>query len=158
MLYTNLKTTCRLAEHLAEIEQTASRMVEQTVQKMAQIEGVTEQMKATAPMCWTGLMNNFRHSAEELVLDEGGRTVKRQEILNFFQAHKNSTERTEYLKNAYTDTYVEILVDGTRVGHKKQDDGLLMWGGSYLSRTAESVFSWGVHCGNDRKSHGARRI
>ena len=44
--------------------------VEQTVARMAQAEGVTEELKATDPMRWTGLMNNFRHSAEELVLSD----------------------------------------------------------------------------------------
>ena len=70
VLYTNLKTSCRLTEHLAEIEQSAKTMVEQTVQKMVQAEGVTEELKATDPMRWTGLMNNFRHSAEEMVLTD----------------------------------------------------------------------------------------
>ncbi|MEA4994758.1 MAG: TnpV protein [Oscillibacter sp.] len=70
VLYTNLKTSCRLAEHLAEIEQSAKTMVEQAVQKMAQTEGVTEELKASNPMRWTGLMNNFRHSAEEMVLTD----------------------------------------------------------------------------------------
>ena len=70
VLYTNLKTSGALAEHLAEIEQTAQKMVEQTVAQMAQTEGVTEELKATDPLRWTGLMNNFRHSAEELVLSD----------------------------------------------------------------------------------------
>ena len=70
VLYTNLKTTCRLTEHLAEIEQTARKMVEQTVAQMARNEGVTEELKAADPLRWTGLMNNLRHSAEELVLNE----------------------------------------------------------------------------------------
>ena len=34
--------------------------------------------------------------------------------------------------------------DKVRVGYHAEEDGLLMWEGSYLSRTAESVFSWGV--------------
>ena len=55
---------------LAEIEQTARKMVEQTVAQMAQNEGVTEELKATDPLRWTGLMNNLRHSAEELVLSD----------------------------------------------------------------------------------------
>ena len=38
--------------------------------RMAQAEGVTEELKATDPMRWTGLMNNLRHSAEELVLND----------------------------------------------------------------------------------------
>ena len=70
VLYTNLKTSGKLTEHLAEIEQTAQRMVEQAVAQMAQAEGVTEEMKAANPLGWTGLMNNLRHSAEELVLTE----------------------------------------------------------------------------------------
>ena len=68
--YTNLKTTCKLAEHLTEIEQTARKMVEQITVQMAQLEGVTEELKAADPQRWIGLMNNFRHSAEELILSE----------------------------------------------------------------------------------------
>ena len=45
-------------------------MVEQTVARMARAEGVTEALKATDPLRWTGLMNNLRHSAEELVLSD----------------------------------------------------------------------------------------
>ena len=68
--YTNLLTSGKLNSHLAEIEQTARKMVEQTVAQMARAEGVTEALKATDPMRWTGLMNNLRHSAEELVLSD----------------------------------------------------------------------------------------
>ena len=70
VLYTNLKTSCRLTEHLAEIEQTAKAMVSRSVQRMAEAEGLTEQMKETDPMRWTGLMNNLKHSAEEQVLKD----------------------------------------------------------------------------------------
>ena len=70
VLYTNLKTSGALTEHLAEIEQTARKMVEQTVAQMARAEGVTEVLKATNPLRWTGLMNNLRHCAEELVLSD----------------------------------------------------------------------------------------
>ena len=61
VLYTNLKTSGKLAEHLAEIEQTARKMVEQAVAQMARAEGATEELKATDPLRWTGLMNNLRH-------------------------------------------------------------------------------------------------
>ena len=70
VLYTNLKTSGKLTEHLAEIERTAQKMVERAVTQMAQSEGVTEELKATDPLRWTGLMNNLRHSAEELVLTD----------------------------------------------------------------------------------------
>ena len=70
VLYTNLKTSCRLTEHLAEIEQTAKAMVARSIQKMAEAEGLTEQMKEADPMRWTGLMNNLKHTAEEQVLND----------------------------------------------------------------------------------------
>ena len=53
-----------------EIEQTARNRIEQIVSQMAQTEGVTEEMKATDQMKWVGLMNNFRASAEEQILQE----------------------------------------------------------------------------------------
>ena len=70
VLYTNLKTSGKLTEHLAETEQTARKMVEQAVTQMAQAEGVTEELKAADPLRWAGLMNNLRHSAEEMVLND----------------------------------------------------------------------------------------
>ena len=70
VLYTNLKTSGQLAAHLAEIETTAEKMVTRLVAQMAQNEGVTEELKAADPMRWTGLMNNLRHSAEELALTD----------------------------------------------------------------------------------------
>ena len=70
VLYTNLKTSGKLTEHLAEIEQTARKMVEQAVAQMAKAEGVTEELKAADPQRWTGLMNNLKHSAEETVLND----------------------------------------------------------------------------------------
>ena len=72
---------------------------------------------------------------------------KKQQIELYFSIHPEETDRAEYLKSAYQDRYTEILVDGVRVGYKPQADGLLMWEGAYLSRTSESVFSWGVVAG-----------
>ena len=84
------------------------------------------------------------HLIEANLLDDGGRKHKRQEIFEYFQAHKNLAERTEFLKNSYNDIWVEVLTDGVRTGYHAEKDGLLMWEGSYLSRTSESVFSWSV--------------
>ena len=72
---------------------------------------------------------------------------KKQQIELYFSIHPEEADRAEYLKSAYQDRYTEILVDGVRVGYKPQEDGLLMWEGAYLSRTSESVFSWGVVAG-----------
>ena len=86
------------------------------------------------------------HLIEAILLDDGGRKHTRQEIFAYFQANRDMTSRTEFLKNSYNDIWVEVLAgaDKVRVGYHAQQDGLLMWEGSYLSRTAESVFSWGV--------------
>ena len=70
VFYTNLKTSGKLTEHLAEIEQTARKMVEQTVAQMARAEGVTEELKEKAPMQWVQRMNNIRSQAEEVILTE----------------------------------------------------------------------------------------
>ena len=70
VLYTNLKTSGKLATHLAEIEESAQRMVTEIVTQTAPAEGVREELKAADLQRWTGLMNNLRHSAEELVLSD----------------------------------------------------------------------------------------
>ena len=72
---------------------------------------------------------------------------KKQQIELFFSVHTDQRERADYLKSAYQDRYTEIIADGQRLGYKPQEDGLLMWEGSYLSRTKESVFSWDLVAG-----------
>ena len=68
--YTNLLTSGKLSSHLAEIQQSAQRRMEEIAAQMAKAQGVTEELKATDPLRWTGLMNNLRHCAEELVLTD----------------------------------------------------------------------------------------
>lgn len=69
---------------------------------------------------------------------------KKNQIELFFSVHSDVQERAEYLRSAYQDRYTEIISDGQRLGYKPQEDGLLMWEGSYPSRTRESVFSWDI--------------
>ncbi|WP_177672493.1 TnpV protein [Evtepia gabavorous] len=68
--YTNLLTSGKLNSHLAEIQQTAQRRMEEIVAQMAKAEGVTEELKASDQMKWVGLMNNIQNAAEEMVLAE----------------------------------------------------------------------------------------
>ena len=86
------------------------------------------------------------HLIEAILLDDGGRKHTRQEIFAHFQTNRDIATRTEFLKNSYNDIWVEVLVgaDKVRVGYHAQQNGLLMWEGSFLSRTSESIFSWGV--------------
>ena len=78
---------------------------------------------------------------------DDGLKYKKQQIELFFSVHLDEQERAEYLKSAYQDRNTEIIADGQRLGYKPQEDGLLMWEGSYPSRTKESVFSWDVVAG-----------
>ncbi len=69
---------------------------------------------------------------------------KKAQIEMYFAAHTDAAERTDYLKKTYPDRFTELITGERRirVGYHAQEDGLLMWTGSYLSRTSESVFSW----------------
>lgn len=51
-----------------DIDRRASEMVEQLTKELAQRNGVTEELKATDQMAWVQAMNNFKASAEEVVL------------------------------------------------------------------------------------------
>ena len=70
ILYTNLLTSCKLSEHLAEVEEECIERMESLVKAMANQEGVTEALKAADQMAWVQRMNNIRNRAEEIVLNE----------------------------------------------------------------------------------------
>lgn len=70
ILYTNLLTSCKLSEHLADIEEECSERMDSLVKAMAKQEGVTEALKAADQMAWVRRMNNIRNRAEEIVLNE----------------------------------------------------------------------------------------
>lgn len=70
VVYANLLTSFKLTEHLAEIEEQANAMVERLIRQMAETDGMTEELKAKDQMRWVGLMNNIKHSAEEMVLHD----------------------------------------------------------------------------------------
>ena len=68
--YADLVRSGKLYDHCAEIDDTASERVNRIIKSMAQSEGLTEQMKNTDPMKWVGLMNNYKHCAEEIIFNE----------------------------------------------------------------------------------------
>ena len=68
--YTTLLTSCTLNQHLYETEQEARRQIELTLSRLVKERGITEELKATNPLMWVQEMNNAKHSAEELVLNE----------------------------------------------------------------------------------------
>lgn len=66
------------------------------------------------------------------------------DIAAFYRQNAGYDARSQYMSEAFDDAYTELIIGGVRVGYKKQENGLLMWEGSYLSRTSESLFSWSV--------------
>lgn len=81
----------------------------------------------------------------ELFCSEQHLKAKRSDVIQYFREHTDMDQRAEYMKGIYGDAYTELLVlDGQRVGYKKEEKGLLTWKGSYLSREEESLFSWGI--------------
>ena len=59
-----------LYPHLREIDETANRRMEQMMPELMKANGVTEELKASDPMKWVGLMNNLKAQAEETILAE----------------------------------------------------------------------------------------
>ena len=70
VLHTTLLLSGKLNSHLAEIDNRATEMFDLLVKKLAEQEGITEQMKAQDQMAWVGAMNNIRNRAEKLILTE----------------------------------------------------------------------------------------
>ncbi len=59
-----------LYPHLREIDETASRRLEQMLPALAKEAGATEELKDSDPMAWVGLMNSCKAQAEEVILSE----------------------------------------------------------------------------------------
>ena len=68
--YTTLLTEGRLNEHLHSIDEQAHKQLDLHINQMAKRMGVTEVLKATDPLRWVREMNNAKHDAEEIVLNE----------------------------------------------------------------------------------------
>ena len=70
VLWNSLLLSEKLYPHLREIDETANRRLEQMMPELMQSAGVTEELKASDPMKWVGLMNSLKAQAEETILAE----------------------------------------------------------------------------------------
>ncbi len=59
-----------LWSHLSEIDELAQNQVDGIVEAMARQDSTNETLKAKDFMKWVGLMNNYLHCAEEIVLHD----------------------------------------------------------------------------------------
>ena len=68
--YTILLMDNKLEKHLMEIDKIANERFDLLMKQFAQKENITEELKAKDQLKWVGLMNNIKHSAEEIILKE----------------------------------------------------------------------------------------
>ena len=70
VLYSSLILSCKLYQHLAEIDRACIDRLDLIIRQMCKQEGVTEKLKAVDQMEWIRRMNNIQSRAEEIVLHE----------------------------------------------------------------------------------------
>ena len=68
--YTIMFINGTLNKHLKEIQETAEERIEVIIEQLKKKNSLTEEMKNTDQLYWVGMMNNFRNTAEEIVLNE----------------------------------------------------------------------------------------
>lgn len=70
ILYYNLLTSCKLHDHLADVNEEATAMYERLVKQLSEKGGITEQLKAQDQMEWVRRMNSISSQAKEVVCSE----------------------------------------------------------------------------------------
>lgn len=68
--YTILFMNGELNKHLKEIQETATKRVNQIIEDLKAKSDLTEDMKNTDVLYWVGTMNSIKQQAEETVLKE----------------------------------------------------------------------------------------
>ena len=68
--YNCLLLSGELWTYLADLNEQAQDRLERMIDQMKMAEGVTEELKAAAPMAWVGAMNNIWNRAEEIIFLE----------------------------------------------------------------------------------------
>ena len=66
-VYSQLVAEGKLGTYLAQIDEQANNMLDLLIRQIAELEGVTEQLKAADQMEWVRRMNVIRSRAEEIV-------------------------------------------------------------------------------------------
>ena len=68
--YTILFMNGELNKHLKEIQEIATKRVNQIIDELKAKSDLTEEMKNSDPLYWVGTMNSIKQQAEEIVLNE----------------------------------------------------------------------------------------
>ena len=67
ILYTNLLTSCKLVEYLADIDELAQSTYDNLLKLMMQRDGINESLKAKDSLLWTRKVNSLRQQVIEIV-------------------------------------------------------------------------------------------
>jgi len=68
--YTIMFVNGTLNKHLKEIQETAQSRIDIIIEQLKQQNNLTEEMKNTDQLYWVSMMNNFKSTAEEIILKE----------------------------------------------------------------------------------------
>ena len=68
--YTIMFMNGTLNKHLKEIQETAQKRIDIIIEELKQQNNLTEEMKNTDQLYWVSMMNNFKNTGEEIVLNE----------------------------------------------------------------------------------------
>ncbi len=68
--YTIMFVNGTLNKHLKEIQETAQTRIDIIIELLKQQNNITEEMKNTDQLYWVSMMNNFKNTAEEIILNE----------------------------------------------------------------------------------------
>lgn len=68
--YMIMFTKGTLNKHLKEIQEIAEERIDIIIEQLKKQNNLTEEMKNTDQLYWVGMMNNFRNTAEEILLNE----------------------------------------------------------------------------------------
>lgn len=68
--YTIMFTKGTWNKHLKEIQETAEERIDLIINQLKEKNHLTEEMKNTDQLYWVCMINNFKNTAEEIVLNE----------------------------------------------------------------------------------------
>ena len=68
--YTIMFMEGTLRKHIVDTDIQAKERLETLMNQMLDKNPIDENLKDTDPLKWTGLMNNYKHSAEEIIYSE----------------------------------------------------------------------------------------
>ena len=61
---------CTLRKHIVDTDKQAKERFEMLMNQMLERNPIDENLKNTGPLKWTGIMNNYKNSVEEIIFNE----------------------------------------------------------------------------------------